>query len=201
MKYPYFLMLFFRQRVGVLQRRWLYLFPLPLCENQAERPGNFMRKFRTPEKNRTNYVYYTAANKKYLLTPDDVDSSWIAILHGEDDSALDARRREDYHAPVHLESYQVASDEDASDRNPYLLDPEPNPLACLINSLEAAEYEDRLAKLRSAIETLLPQQKALIKKVFDEGRTYVDIAAEEGVTEAAIRNRLKKIFHKLRKKI
>jgi RNA polymerase sigma factor (sigma-70 family) len=160
-----------------------------------------MRKFRTPEKNRTNYVYYTAANKKYVLSPDDVDSSWIAILHGEDDSALDARRREAYHAPVHLEAYQDASTADASDRNPYLLDPAPNPLACLINSLDAAEHEDRLARLRAATDTLQPQQKALIKKVFDEGRTYVDIAAAEGVSEAAIRNRIKKILKNLRKKI
>ena len=160
-----------------------------------------MRKYKTPKKNRTSYVYYTAANKKYLLSSDDVDSSWIAILHSEDDQAVDAKRREDYHAPVHLESYQDASNEDAADRNRYLIDPEPNPLECLIASLDAAEHADRLAKLRSATDTLQPQQKALIKKVFDQGRTYVDIAAEEGVTEAAIRNRLKKIFNKLRKKI
>ncbi|MBU4541786.1 MAG: sigma-70 family RNA polymerase sigma factor [Firmicutes bacterium] len=160
-----------------------------------------MRKFKTPEKNRTNYVYYTAENKKYVLSPDDVDSTWIAILHGEDDRAVDASRREDYHAPVHLESYQDASDEDTADRNPYLIDPEPNPMESLIQSIDANEHEERLAKLRSAIETLQPQQKALIQKVFYEGRTYVDIAAEEGVTEAAIRNRLKKIFNNLRKKI
>lgn len=160
-----------------------------------------MRKYKTPEANRTTYVYYTAANKKYDLTPADVDSSWIAILHGEDDQALDAKRREDYHAPVHLEAYQVASNKDASDRNPYLLDPAPDPLACLINSLDADAQAERLARLRAATDSLPPQQKALIQKVFDQGRTFVEIAAEEGVTEAAIRNRLKKIYNKLRKKI
>lgn len=160
-----------------------------------------MRKFKTPEKNRTNYVYYTAENKKYVLSPDDVDSSWIAILHGEDDRAVDASRREDYHASVHLESYQDGSDEDATDRNPYLIDPEPNPMENLIQSIDADEHENRLAKLRSAIDTLQPQQKALIQKVFYEGRSYVDIAAKEGVTEAAIRNRIKKIFNNLSKKI
>jgi asparagine synthase (glutamine-hydrolysing) len=44
-------------------------------------------------------------------------------------------------------------------------------------------------------------KKELIKKVFYEKRTNVSIAAEEGVTEAAIRNRLKKIYENLRKKI
>jgi len=47
---------------------------------------------------------------------------------------------------------------------------------------------------------LLPQQRDLIQKKL-QGRSNVDIAAEEGVTEAAIRNRLAKIqkkFEKLR---
>lgn len=162
-----------------------------------------MRKFKTPEKNRPSYTYYPAGGMKIEINPGEngVTNALINMLHDWDDQEVDAKRREDYHAPVHLESYQVASDEDATDRNPYLIDPEPNPLACLIQSIDADEHEDRLAKLRSAIETLQPQQKALIQKVFYEGRTYVDIAAEEGVSEAAIRNRIKKIFYNLRKKI
>ncbi len=171
-----------------------------------------MRKFKTPEKNRPSYTYYPAGGMKIEINPGEngVTNALINMLHDWDDQEVDAKRREDYHAPVHLESYQVASDEDVADHNPYLIDSEPNPLACLIQSIDADEHEDRLAKLRSAIETLLPQQKALIQipqqkaliqKVFYEGRTYVDIAAEEGVSEAAIRNRLKKIFNNLRKKI
>ncbi|WP_286945783.1 RNA polymerase sigma factor [Acetobacterium sp. UBA5834] len=162
-----------------------------------------MRKFKTPEKNRPSYTYYPARGIKIEINPGEngVTNALINMLHDWDDQEVDAKRREDYHAPVHLESYQVASDEDATDRNPFLIDTEPNPLACLIQSIDADEHEDRLAKLRSAIETLLPQQKALIQKVFYEGCTYVDIAAEEGVSEAAIRNRLKKIFNNLRKKI
>ncbi|MDD3307314.1 MAG: sigma factor-like helix-turn-helix DNA-binding protein [Acetobacterium sp.] len=162
-----------------------------------------MRKFRTPKKNRTSYTYYSVDGSKIKIMPDEegVSNTVIAALHRFDDQEFDAQRRENYHAPVHLEAYPMASDEDATDRNPYLIDPAPNPMACLIASLDADAYEDRLARLRSATDTLQPQQKALIKKVFDEGRTYVDIAAEEGVSEAAIRNRLKKIFTKLRKKI
>jgi len=49
------------------------------------------------------------------------------------------------------------------------------------------------------MECLLPQQKELFKKVYLDKRTNTDIAAEEGVTETAIRNRLKKIQEKLKK--
>ncbi|WP_296560459.1 sigma-70 family RNA polymerase sigma factor [uncultured Acetobacterium sp.] len=162
-----------------------------------------MRKFKTPEKSRTSYTYYSVDGSKIEIMPDEdrVSTSVIAVLHAWDDQEFNANNREIYHIPVHLESYQDASDEDATDRNPYLIDPEPNPMENFIQSIDAGEHEDRLAKLRSAIETLLPQQKALIQKVFYEGRTNVDIAAEEGVSEAAIRNRLKKIFNNLRKKI
>lgn len=162
-----------------------------------------MRKYKTTEKNRTSYTYFSVDGSKIKIMSDEegVSNTVIAALHAFDDQAVDAKRRENYHAPVHLESYQVASNADASGRNRYLIDPEPNPLECLIASLDAAEHADRLARLRAATDSLQPQQKALIQKVFDQGRTFVEIAAEEGVTEAAIRNRLKKIFNKLRKKI
>ena len=160
-----------------------------------------MRKFKTAEKNRTNYVYYTTEGKKIVLTPEDVDSTWIALLHDEDDESVDADRREDYHVPVHYDAYSDGEGDDASDRNSYLEDDTFNPYEQLIQSMDAAEHDDKLQKLKAAIKTLQPQQQALIKKVFYDGLTNVYIAAEEGVTEAAIRNRLKKIYTNLAKKI
>lgn len=160
-----------------------------------------MRKFKTAEKNRTNYVYYTAEGKKIVLTPEDVDSTWIALLHDEDDESVDADRREDYHVPIHYDAYSDGEGDDAADRNSYLEDDTFNPFEQLIQSMDVAEYEDKLQKLKVAIKTLQPQQQALIQKVFYDGRTNVDIADEEGVTEAAIRNRLKKIYANLAKKI
>ena len=44
-----------------------------------------MRKSKTAEKNRINYVYYTAAGKKIFLTPGDVGDEWIAYLHDADE--------------------------------------------------------------------------------------------------------------------
>jgi hypothetical protein len=162
---------------------------------------DFMRKFKTAEKNRTNYVYYTAEDKKIVLTPEDVDSDWIAFLHGEDDDSVDADRREDYHVPVHYDAYSDGEDSDTADHNAYLKDDAPDPFESLIQSMDEAEHEDKLKRVKVAIQTLQPQQITLIHKVFYENRTNVDIAAEEGVTEAAIRNRLKKIYTNLAKKI
>jgi predicted DNA-binding protein YlxM (UPF0122 family) len=44
----------------------------------------------------------------------------------------------------------------------------------------------------------LPQQQALLKKVFFEERSIVSVAREEGVGESAIRDRLKRIEKKLK---
>lgn len=160
-----------------------------------------MRKFKTAEKNRTNYVYYTAEGKKIVLTQEEVGSTWIAFLHDEDDEAVDAERREDYHVPVHYDAYSEDAGDEVTAYNPYLKDTAQEPFEHLLQLMKAVEQEDRLKKLQDAIKTLQPQQQALIKKVFYDNRTNVDIAVEESVTEAAIRNRLKKIYANLAKKL
>lgn len=63
---------------------------------------------------------------------------------------------------------------------------------------EAVRRED-MAWLYSAMEILSPAQRELLEKVYFEERKITDIAREEGVTEAAIRNRLKKIYSRLKK--
>ena len=52
---------------------------------------------------------------------------------------------------------------------------------------EAVRRED-MARLYSAMEALSPSQRELVKKVYFEKREITDIAREEGVSEAAIRN-------------
>jgi RNA polymerase sigma factor (sigma-70 family) len=56
-----------------------------------------------------------------------------------------------------------------------------------------------LEALQKAIKKLLPAQQDLIKRVFFQERSIVSIAREEGVTEAAIRDRLKRSYKKLKK--
>ncbi len=53
--------------------------------------------------------------------------------------------------------------------------------------------------VRNTIRQLLPRQQELIFKVFYCQRSLVSIANEEGVSEAAIRNRLKKIYASMKK--
>ena len=64
---------------------------------------------------------------------------------------------------------------------------------------KAVEHREDMARLFSAMEALSPSQRELVKKVYFEERKITDIAREEGVSEATIRNRLKKIYSRLKK--
>ena len=61
-------------------------------------------------------------------------------------------------------------------------------------SLDSMDYEgeavcrEDMARLYSAMEALSPSQRELVEKVYFEERKITNIAHEEGVTEAAIRN-------------
>lgn len=63
------------------------------------------------------------------------------------------------------------------------------------NAIKNADKE----KVRQAISKLEPQQQWLVKQVYFNQRTNVSIASELGVTEGAIRDRLKRIFEKIKK--
>ncbi|MDU4847528.1 sigma-70 family RNA polymerase sigma factor [Clostridium sp.] len=68
------------------------------------------------------------------------------------------------------------------------------------NSIEVkVEEVETTNEVKDAIKTLIPNQQDLIEKIFYKDIKIVDIAAYESVTEAAIRNRLNKIYKKLKK--
>ena len=77
-----------------------------------------MRKFKTAEDNRTNYIYYFDDGSKCVITPGEngENTTIISQLHALDDEQLDADRREDYHCPVHYQAYSDGEGEDADDR-------------------------------------------------------------------------------------
>ncbi|MCX7749198.1 MAG: sigma-70 family RNA polymerase sigma factor [Clostridia bacterium] len=158
------------------------------------------RKYKTNKKNRTNYIYYTIGGAKIIITPGEngVTEAEIELLHMMDDSEVDEQRRIDYRTS-HLNAYFDGKDKEADDRNGYFVDNRANPESIFIRHEDEKEYQNCLDKLSEAMQTLLPQQKVLFKKVYLDKRTNTDIATEEGVTEAAIRNRLKKIHEKLRR--
>ncbi|RBR30068.1 RNA polymerase sigma factor [Enterococcus cecorum] len=159
------------------------------------------RAYKTSKKKRTNYIYYTAEGTKIVITPgeDGVTEADIELLHTMDDDEVDEQRRYDYRVTTHLDAYHDGEEEAANDRNKYLSDDTTNPEHLMLQAENEAQYQDMLDKLTKAMESLLPQQKELYKKVYLEKRSNTDIAAEEGVTEAAIRGRLKKLQEKLRK--
>ena len=167
-----------------------------------------MRKSKTAEKNRINYVYYTAAGKKIFLTPGDVGDEWIAYLHDADDKMVNAEKREEYRVQLRFNGQEdwlqrnrnspISNDTKANSRFSDLAYMD---MPRILQAVDAITCENRIKKVQAAIKTLQPQQQELIRKKFYDNRTNVDIAAEEGVTEAAIRNRLKKIYSNLSKKL
>jgi len=171
--------------------------------NEIRRKGckNMSRAYKTSQKKRTNYIYYTAEGAKIVISPgkNGVTEADIHLLHAMDDAEVDEQRRYNYRVRTHLDAYQDGEGNDATDRNKYLADANGNPEQLIIQVEDEAEHQDMLDKLKKAMDCLLPQQKELFKKIYLEKRTNTEIAAEEGVTEAAIRGRLKKLHERLRK--
>ena len=63
----------------------------------------------------------------------------------------------------------------------------------------AALCQEDMGRLTRALEMLSPGQRELVLKVYFKGMRVADIARVEGVSEAAVRKRLKKIYGKLKK--
>lgn len=62
---------------------------------------------------------------------------------------------------------------------------------------EVLEREE-LARLRRAMETLTPKQRALVLKIYFNKESIATVARAEGVDESSIRERLRWIYKKLK---
>ncbi|MEA4969941.1 MAG: sigma-70 family RNA polymerase sigma factor [Candidatus Pelethousia sp.] len=71
-----------------------------------------------------------------------------------------------------------------------------NPHTDISAQVELSETQEAL---RRAMDSLLPQQKALLKKVFFEGIPAAEIARQEGVNKSSVHKRLQRIFEQLKK--
>ena len=60
------------------------------------------------------------------------------------------------------------------------------------------EMDDEHERVRRAIKKLLPQQQELVNAIFYNGISVADFARKAGVTEGAIRDRLEKIYSRLK---
>ena len=64
---------------------------------------------------------------------------------------------------------------------------------------ELMEQALDMAALRRAMDQLEPQQKELLRMVYEEGRTCASIARDEGVNPRTVRERLYRAQEKLKK--
>jgi len=154
-----------------------------------------MSKFRTKKNHRTTYIYKDNNGKTIAtLRPgvDGVTEALIAKLHAEDDAVHNADKRDSYHGVFHYEGETISEDDN---RSIDLHDNSGNPEKLLLDALSAAE---RTGVFKAEWDSLSDKQRDLVMKKL-LGRSNVDIAAEEGCTEAAIRNRLAKIQRRFEK--
>jgi len=167
-----------------------------------------MHTYQTGQNNRETYKFFFCCGNPIEIKVgttgiDDiaVTKELIALLHELDDAAVRAGWREEgkhptvyYGTPEKLECY--ISDGGSSaladwSTNPErLLFPEDDPAPWIIRLLD---------RLPGAIELLQPQQQWLVDMVYYDRLKNCEIARIEGVTEAAIRDRLRKICARLRR--
>jgi len=79
------------------------------------------------------------------------------------------------------------------------LDPEGRCISDGLDTLAALIRDERFEELRQAVETLQPQQRELVRRVFWVDEKQADIAREQGVSKAALTGRMKKIYAALKK--
>ena len=64
---------------------------------------------------------------------------------------------------------------------------------------EIVAREMKNERVRKAIEQLEPQQQWIVEQIYFDGRSHISVAKELGVTEGAIRDRLRRIYKKIKK--
>ena len=78
-------------------------------------------------------------------------------------------------------------------------DADHNLVADSFDLVEELLMKERYSDLHKAIETLCPQQKELLKKVFWEGIKQARVAESEGAGNSVISHRLERIYNRLKK--
>ncbi len=90
------------------------------------------------------------------------------------------------------ESRRQTSLENLCEQGIDFIDTAANPLAEYIQ-------KENTEQMKKAIAALLPEQQALVKQIFYEGKTLTEIAKAENVGKPAIANRLTRIYARLKK--
>ncbi|MDY0410623.1 sigma-70 family RNA polymerase sigma factor [Paracerasibacillus soli] len=159
----------------------------------------------TKQAKRTENLIFTISGSKKIATilpgKNGVTQIDIEILHSEDDQEVDEGRRYDYRIACNLESYVDENGDSKAEHNKLLADWDADPFNEILEMENCEEKQKLIEQLHKAMGQLTDKQFRTIQKKFYEQKTNVEIAAEEDVTEAAIRNRLNKIYRRLEKLI
>lgn len=150
------------------------------------------RKYKTPLSARTTYKVYDAYDHviaEFIPERDGVTEVLIQQLHAADDDEYDANRREAYHAPVHYMAYTVGDAEETEDRNSYLADEAADPSIIFEKATSQEKFKREFHERWNRLTR--EQQQLVLRKA--NGETNVAIAAEQGVSETAVRKQLKRI--------
>lgn len=151
---------------------------------KMKRLGDFPT--RTPRKDDfTHYEYCFADGSKVVISREELSPEIDEIMYQE-------LRAEGNNNEVQIEKHRAYAKDQA--KQEALLNMQPS----------KDDFEESViqrVELRAAIKSLQPQQRELIYKKFILNKSNTMIAKEEGVTEGAVRNRLKMIKKQLRKKL
>src|SRR5699024_200069 len=88
------------------------------------------KKYKTSQKNRESYIYYSGGKEIATIMPDEkcVTEKEIEILHSEDELEVDEGRRYDYRIACNIESYVDENGESKAEHNQLLANWDVDPL-------------------------------------------------------------------------
>lgn len=133
-------------------------------------------------------ITYTFADGK--TTEIEVSEEWGSLLLDLDKKEYNSQRKD--HRADHKYSRGTPIALDAVDYEGDWFADDTDILGDLIR-------KEKCTNVHKAMGLLMPQQKELLYKVFFAEHTLASIANKEGVSEAAIRGRLKKIYVQMKK--
>lgn len=175
-----------------------------------------MEKFmKTPAIKRQTYTYYDE-NGKVLITlvsgENGVTAEDIHQLHLLDDAEVrnnlkNAKPKVSKRQKEEIEKWKQENPDKKAPQNWTLsfeqfalADESKSRVLAKVAGLPIYEEAPEIARLHELIETLEPQQQALIQAVYFERKPLKEIAAEEKVSHEAIRRRLLRIYMQIKKK-
>ena len=125
------------------------------------------------------YEYINSTGKTVI----EVDEHFYNILVTLDNEEHNANRKHSRRHPVSLEDVDFEGEWFTDETD-------------LFGDLIRSESYENLYR---AIRQLTPEQQILVERIYFKNEKIVRIAEEQGVSEAAVRGRLKKIYARLRK--